>query len=139
MRNRSRRQVASWSLRGLRGNFPMALDAAGAVVAIAFRRPPRLRLYDSGTGAVIADLPVCGDADDVFFDDKRGRIYASCGEGIVAVYARDPAGWRMAGRVPTAAGARTALFVPERDRLYVAARAGLFGSDAAILVLRPQP
>jgi hypothetical protein len=34
-----------------------------------------------------------------------------------------------------------ALFVPELDRLFVAARAGLLGlgSDAAILVFRPQP
>jgi len=39
----------------------------------------------------------------------------------------------------TASGARTSLFVPDLDRLFVAARAGFFGlgSDAAILVLRP--
>ena len=36
--------------------------------------------------------------------------------------------------------ARTSLFVPELDRLFVAARASFFGlgSDAAILVFRPQ-
>jgi hypothetical protein len=39
----------------------------------------------------------------------------------------------------TASGARTSLFVPDLDRLFVAARAGYFGlgSDAALLVLRP--
>jgi len=38
-------------------------------------------------------------------------------------------------------GPRTSLFAPELDRLFVAARAGFFGlgSDAAILVLCPQP
>jgi hypothetical protein len=36
-------------------------------------------------------------------------------------------------------GARTSLFVPDLDRLFVAARAGFFGigSDAAILVVHP--
>jgi hypothetical protein len=42
-------------------------------------------------------------------------------------------------RVPTFSGARTSLFVPEMDRLFVAARAGLLGKDAAILVFRPRP
>jgi hypothetical protein len=39
--------------------------------------------------------------------------------------------------VETSTGARTSLFVPDLDRLYVAARAGLLGSDAAILAFRP--
>jgi hypothetical protein len=43
--------------------------------------------------------------------------------------------------IKTASGARTSLFVPKPDRLFVAARAGFFGlgSDAAILVFRPEP
>jgi hypothetical protein len=40
--------------------------------------------------------------------------------------------------VKTASGARTSLFVPTLDRLFVAERAGLLGSTAAILVLRPE-
>ena len=46
---------------------------------------------------------------------------------------------RRIARIPTVSGARTALYVPELDRLYVAARAGLVWGEAAILVLRPQP
>ena len=42
-------------------------------------------------------------------------------------------------RVATRSGARTSLFVPELDRLFVARRAGLLGSDAALLVFRPNP
>jgi hypothetical protein len=39
-------------------------------------------------------------------------------------------------RIPTIPGARTALFVPERDRLYLAVRAS--GSEgAAVWVFRP--
>ena len=41
-------------------------------------------------------------------------------------------------RVPTVSGARTSLFVPELDRLYVAARS-TFSEPTAIWVLRPMP
>jgi hypothetical protein len=86
-------------------------------------------------------MPTCSDADDVFFDSLRYRIYISCGEGEVDVVQKDATGYRPTGRVKTASGARTSLFVPELDRLFVAARAGFLGlgTDAAVLVLRPLP
>ena len=82
-------------------------------------------------------LPICGDADDVFFDPRRARIYVSCGAGEVAVLEGGAAAWRALDPVRTASGARTSLFVPELDRLFVAERAGLMGSEAAIRVYRP--
>lgn len=134
------KQIARWRLPELRANFPIALDGAGTTLATVFRRPPRLVLIDPATGTPTARIEVCGDADDVFFDNQRRRIYVSCGAGFVDVFAAGPnGGYAPLSRVATAAGARTALYVAEFDRLYVAARAGLSGSDAAILVLRPAP
>jgi hypothetical protein len=134
------REVASWPLGDLRSNFPLALRGDDRLVAIAFRTPPTLALLDSGDGHLLARLPSCNDADDVFFDERRQRIYLSCGEGAVEVFARgkDGALQRLA-RIETSEGARTSLFVPELDRLYVAARAGGIGGEARILVFRPQP
>jgi hypothetical protein len=85
---------------------------------------------------VVAEHETCGDSDDVFIDRNRGRVYVSCGEGAVDVFERRGAGYTRAGRVPTASGARTSLYVPEDDRLYVAVRA-TDGEPAAIWVLRP--
>jgi hypothetical protein len=65
------------------GPLIMALDEAGAVVATVFRDPARLLLLDTKNGSVKANLPICDDADDVFFDIRRGRIYVSCGAGSV--------------------------------------------------------
>jgi hypothetical protein len=47
-------------------------------------------------------------------------VYAICGEGGVDVFVRKPAGFERSLRVPTAPGARTGLFVPERNELLVA-------------------
>lgn len=136
----SGRQTAHWTVPGLRANFPIALDPAGAAIATVFRAPPTLVLIDAKTGAVTARLDTCGDADDVFFDGSRRRIYVSCGAGEIDVFQADTGGsYARLARIGTASGARTSLFVPQLDRLFVAARAGLFGKDAAILVYRPVP
>jgi len=133
------KQVATWRLPGLRANFPMALDEANRVVAAVFRSPARLVLLDSGNGSVREIQETCGDSDDVFFDNRRRRIYVSCGSGHVDVFGSENGTHRLLARIATRSGARTSLFVPELDRLFVAQRAGLLGSDAAILVFRPDP
>jgi hypothetical protein len=90
-----------------------------------------------GTGAIAAQLETCGDADDVFFDDKRHRLYVSCGAGSVDVVQYGATGLHRLERVSTYWGARTSLFVPELDLLFVAERAGLLGSNASIQVYYP--
>ena len=72
-------------------------------------------------------------------DGKRRRVYVSCGDGNVDAWQQDGSNLRRMTLLKTASGARTSLFVPDLDRLFVAARAGYFGSgaDAAILVMRP--
>jgi hypothetical protein len=90
----------------------------------------------SQDGHVVAQAETCGDADDVFVDRKRRRVYVSCGQGIVDVLELVEAGYCRLARVPTVSGARTSLFVPELDRLFVAVRAGS-NEPAAIWVFRP--
>jgi DNA-binding beta-propeller fold protein YncE len=134
----AKRQIARWRVPGLRDNFPMALDSADNRLAIVFWHPPKLVLLDPQTGAVRAELPACADADDAYFDGKRDRLYVSCGAGAVDVFARGVAGRHRLSAVRTAPGARTSLFVPALNRLYVAAPAR-FGAPARILVFRPLP
>ncbi|MFL5289823.1 MAG: YncE family protein [Rhodopila sp.] len=131
------KQTAAWRVPGLRENFPMAWDEASRVIAVVFRSPARLVLLDSDSGVVKETRETCGDADDVFFDKQRQRIYVSCGSGSVDVFGAQNGGHRLLARIATASGARTSLFVPELDRLFVAQRAGLLGSKAALLVFRP--
>lgn len=134
-----RRVAATWPTRNARANFPMAFGPSQSLLASVFRSPPVLLLLDPATGAEHQRIPTCGDADDVSFDPRRARIYISCGAGEVAVMEHGTAEWHSLPPVRTASGARTSLFVPELDRLFVAERAGILGSDAAVAVYRPQP
>jgi DNA-binding beta-propeller fold protein YncE len=128
----------SWPTQPNHSNFPMAIDREMHRLFVVFRSPARLQAMSTTDGKVFAGLDTCGDADDGFVDAKRHRVYVSCGAGVVDVFEERAGSYQRIGQVPTASGTRTALFVPEMDRLFVAVRAT--GSEpAAIWVFRPEP
>ena len=134
----SGKEITSWRLPGAGANFPMALDAAGSRLFVGYRSPPTIAVFDTRAGKLLSRAASCGDADDVFYDGRRKRVYVSCGEGFLAVYDASAENLTETARLKTQPGARTALFVPELDRLFVAARAN--GSDpGAIWVFRLPP
>ena len=71
-------------------------------------------------------------------DAKRSRAYVTCGEGFVDVIDISASPPRRIGHVATARGARTALFVPDLDRLIIAVPAR-GATSAAVWVFRPTP
>jgi len=113
--------VATWEVGDDRANFPMALDEGTHRLMIATRHPAALLVYDTETGRRVARVPIAGDADDLFFDGDRQRVYAICGEGVIAVVQREKADHYVAiGQVITARGARTGLFDSSSRMLFVA-------------------
>jgi DNA-binding beta-propeller fold protein YncE len=134
----SGKKIASWPTANRSANFAMALDQARQRVLVAFRRPAELGVFSAADGSLLASARSCNDIDDLFVDSRRDRVYISCGEGFVDVLAAEGASYRSIGRIATAVGARTSLFVPELDRLLVAVPAR-FTTAAAIWVFRPSP
>jgi DNA-binding beta-propeller fold protein YncE len=113
--------IATWPVVGAKSNFPMALDEPNHRVFVGCRRPARALLYDTTTGKQISSFDIVGDTDDLFYDAARKRLYVSGGEGYIDVFQQDDAGrFSRLAHVATAAGARTSLFVPEQNRLYLA-------------------
>jgi len=120
--DREKRAVATaWSTSGATANFPMALDETHHRLFVGFRKPAKLVVFDTEAGKAVANLDSAGDADDVFYDDSLRRIYISGGEGFLSIFQQDDADhYRTMTKIPTATGARTSLFVPELNRLYLA-------------------
>ncbi len=113
--------IGSWSLKEAQSNFPMALDETHHRLFIGARRPAKLLVFDTRSGKLVADLTSPGDADDIFYDESRQRIYISGGEGSIGIIQQQDADhYRPAAKIATAPGARTSLFVPELSRLYLA-------------------
>jgi hypothetical protein len=111
---------ATWTLTDAARNFPMALDERDHRLFVVTRLPARLLAYDTASGRRTAQVPVCGDADDLFFDDARQQLYVICGEGRIDLVRGDGGQYAVAERIPTAPGARTGLFVPDLSTLFIA-------------------
>jgi hypothetical protein len=117
----------------------MALDEAKHRLFIGCRNPARLLVYDTTTGRVITSLDISGDTDDLFYDAELKRLYVSCGAGLIDLIQQEEADhYHSIGRIPTAAGARTSLFVPELKRFYLAVpHRGTQGAHIRVYAVRP--
>jgi len=112
--------VATWKTDLAFGNFPMALDETNRRLFVGCRLPAKFVVLNTDSGDVVAKIGISGDAD-LFYDSKRHRIYAICGAGKIDIINQADANTYTAfAKVETATGARTGLFVTERDTLFVA-------------------
>ena len=120
--NRKTHAISRWAVT-LEGNFPMSLDEADHRLFAASRTPPRLAVFDTDSGQMVAALPC---SDDLYFDSARRRVYVAGGEGYISVFQqKDADHYQLLAKVPSSLGARTAGYsgkVGKKgfDRLYVA-------------------
>jgi len=113
--------ITTWPLQEAAANFPMALDEVHHRLFVGTRAPARLLVLDTDSGHTVASHESVGDPDEIFYDAKHQRIYVSGGEGFLQVFEQvTPDGYQSLIKLPTAAGARTALFVPELHQLFLA-------------------
>lgn len=115
----TRKAIGSWSLGLTAANFPLALDETHHRAFVACRAPARLLVFDTISGKKVAQLDLHGDCDDVFYDAKRGQLYASCGEGFIDVFTQTDADhYTLKEAVKTPPRARTCLL--DGAQLYLA-------------------
>jgi DNA-binding beta-propeller fold protein YncE len=129
---------ARWRFGDAGANFAMALDQEASRLLVVTRSPAKLLAFELGDGSLATKTDSCGDADDIFVDPKRHRVYVSCGEGFIDVFELHDGGYGRIAHVRTVQGARTSFFSAELDRLFLAARASAH-EPAAVWVFRPTP
>ena len=112
--------VTKWPLKGLRGNYAMALNEEDHRLFTITRKTPMLVVFNTETGNEVARLRAAGECDDAYFDAGRKRVYVIGAEGFISVFQQnDPDHYELVGNVPSAVGIRTGYFYTKRDRLYV--------------------
>jgi hypothetical protein len=94
--------TAIWPVGGASANFPMTLNGDSNQVVAVFRNPPKLGVFDKRDGSIVRMVDTCGDADDVFVDAKRHRVYVSCGAGAIDIF--DARSYERLSRLPTVSG-----------------------------------
>jgi DNA-binding beta-propeller fold protein YncE len=113
--------VANYPVKMAGAAHPLALDEPNHRIFVGCRKAPMVVVLDSETGKEITGVAIPEEVDDVWFDAKRKRLYASCGEGFIAVIRQmDPDHYEMAEKIATAKGAKTCLFDADSGRLFLA-------------------
>jgi DNA-binding beta-propeller fold protein YncE len=115
----ARKLVQTWPVPDAHVQNAMALDEPNHRLFIATRNPPTFFVFDINTGKVVARLPCVGVNDDMTLDSKRKRIYVT-GDGATSVFEQHDADhYEHLVDVPTGFRAKTSLYVPEFNRLYI--------------------
>jgi DNA-binding beta-propeller fold protein YncE len=73
--NRNAHKVTDWPLKAGKANYPMALDEADHRIFVVIRKPAQLIVLDSDSGATVASVPCVNDADDLYYDVGRKRVF----------------------------------------------------------------
>jgi len=133
-----KKMVESWPLGEFHDNYPMALDETDGRLLVGCRKPPELVVFDTANGKQVAHVGIARDCDDLFFDAKRKRIYAACGEGFISCLVQvSPNQYDKLSSIETVEGARTGLFDPQADRFYLATPAN-GNTPAQVRVYQPE-
>jgi DNA-binding beta-propeller fold protein YncE len=135
--DREKRTVTqTWPVSAGKDNVPLQYDEATHRLFTATRKPSKLVVVNADTGKEVTSLDVADYVDDLAWDAAHHRIYlpGGGGSGAVTVVAQKGADqYEVIATVPTRPGAKTARFVPELNKLYVAVP-GKGATTAQILV-----
>jgi DNA-binding beta-propeller fold protein YncE len=119
-------------------NLPLFLDEPNHRLLLTTRKSPKLVVINSDSGKVTTSVTCIGLVDDIAYDAKLKRVYLS-GDQFVEVFKQDDADhYTSLGKVASGFRAKTALFVPELNRYFLAVPR--HGSRAAqVRVYEPTP
>jgi DNA-binding beta-propeller fold protein YncE len=103
------------------GAHPLGVDEANHRIFVGCRKKPMVVVLDSESGKEKTSVDIPGEVDDLWYDAKRKRIYASCGDGFLAVIRQKGAdSYELQEKIATVKDARTSFFDADKGRLYLA-------------------
>jgi hypothetical protein len=124
--------IGTWPVKEGQNNAPMGLDEANKRLFVVTRKPFKFVVLDTDTGASVASLDAPQRTNELVFDRANRRIYLTGDDYISVVRQRGSDQYEEIARVPSDKGAKTAILVPELNRLYVAV-AGKGAVKASVL------
>jgi len=115
----------SWDVKDVGQAAMVQYDPGHHRLFVGTRKPGKMIVVDSESGATIASFAAPEKVDQLIFDKGTGRIYMLGGDGTIAIWQQNSAdSYSELPRVASAPGAKTGLLVPELHRLFVAVSPG---------------
>ncbi len=130
----SLKETARWPVTTAEQNCCFAFDEANHRLFMVTRKPGKVLVLNSDTGATLASFDAPARVDQIVWDDKHHRAYAMGGEGWISIIEElSPNKFVELPRLVTAPGAKTGILVPERNELFVAVSPGESKTMAQVL------
>src|SRR5437773_9778309 len=111
--------VARWPLAAGTEPTGMAFDRAHHRLFVGCSNKV-MTMLDTGTGKVVATVPIGTGVDACAFDDSTQLAFASCGDGTTTIAKEETSGkLTIVQTLTTERGARTMALDPQTQRIYV--------------------
>jgi hypothetical protein len=94
-------------------------------------------VFDCQTGKELASVEIPAGIDDLHFDSKRNRLYASCGAGFLVVIEKQGEKYEVISKLETPKDSRTCAWKSGKLYLGVPKQEGKDGPEIRVYEARP--
>jgi hypothetical protein len=117
---------------------PIAQDAANGLLFVGCpKKQPMVVVFDAKSGRELSSVEIPAGIDDLHFDRRRNRLYASCSDSVLAVIEKKGEKYEVIDRLETPKDSRTCAW--SRGKLYlgVPVQPGQDGPEVRVYEARP--
>jgi hypothetical protein len=126
--------LQQWKIKEAEQNAPLAFDEKNHRLFVVTRKPAMTVILNADTGATVASFTAPMRTDQVVWDEANRRVYVTGGEGFISVIEQDDADhYHEAAKIPSMAGAKTAILDVTLHHFWVAASPGETGAMGKVL------
>lgn len=127
--------------------FPLTLSDAGSPIAqdadqgLLFvgcpKKKPMVVIFDTKTGKEVGSVAIPAGVDDVHYDSRRHRLYASCSDQVLVVIEKINDKYEVVAKIETPKDSRTCVWSKGKLYLAVPKQAAKDGPEIRIFEARP--
>ena len=89
---------------------PIAYDAANGLLFVGCPKKAMVVVFDAKTGKELAGIEIPAGIDDIHYDSKLKRIYASCGDGALCVLEKKGEKYEVTAKLESPKSSRTCAY-----------------------------
>lgn len=117
---------------------PIAQDAEHGLLFVGCpKKQPMVVVFDAKTGKELASVAIPAGVDDVYFDRRRNRVYASCSDNALVVIEKQGDKYEVVEKLEVPKDSRTCAWSSGKLYLGVPRQDGKEGPEVRVYEARP--
>ena len=117
---------------------PIAQDAENGLLFVGCaKKKPMVVVFDAKTGKEVTSVEIPAGIDDLHFDKRRNRLYASCADSALVVIEKKGDAYQVTSKLETPKDSRTCVWSSGKLYLGVPRQDGTDGPEVRIYEARP--